>query len=292
MEYLLMLGLLVNLFFLSRNILLILFKLEHRGVHKKRLRQLQFHAKSQDQALAELVDKITEPMMTYVLPKVRFSNLDQLEKDLKLIGWDKYFTPIQYRLLDIFLKGLGVIFFLILFPKSKFLAVLWGCALAFLMNLLFWNSVNETKNKIYSEFPDIIRIISGYLSANMPFAQAVAETIKYAGPQWQAILQTFVVESETSGVDTALENMKNAIDIFEIKEFVALARLTLEQGGDVKKSFLDQAEKITEMQRNLIAIKIGKRKTMGIFLQFPLLVCNILIFSLPTIDAMLNLNTL
>ncbi len=285
-------GIIGSILLLSRNVIDLLFSLENHSIHKRRMRQLNFESKKQDMDISEIIETVTEPIINHLFPKLKFNNLEQLETDLKMAKWDKYFTPIRYRALDFLLKAVGIVVFILLFNKAKPLAFVWGGIFCFGLGFLFRNTISNRKTKLFYDFPELIRVVDGYLSADVPFAQAVADAIKYVGDEWKPILHQFVIDCDMKSIDEALEGLKNAVDLFEVKEFVALVRLTLEQGGDARKSFEEQAEKITEMQRNLMAIKIGQRETMGMLVQGPLLICNLLVFALPTVSSMTSLTTM
>lgn len=291
MSFYLILAVLVILFFIIRNICMFIFSLENYNIHKKRLKQLKFN-KKQGSDIEELIDTVTKPAITYILPRLKLRNMEKLEIDLKMAKWDKYFTPMQYRALNITLKVIGVIMFLLFFRASKFIAILWAVILCFVMDLLFYNSISERKRRLLSDFPDFLRIAQGYLSANIPFSKAVSETIKYVGDEWKPILRDFVVECDVKSIEDALENLKNRVDMFEVREFVALAKLAIEQGGDAKDSFTAQADKIREMQMDIIALKVGRRQLMGTLIQAPLLLCNLLVIGLPVISSMTDFTTM
>lgn len=281
-----------TLFFLAKNIFVLIFSMENYNMHRKRLKQLQFNKKKEEADMGELIDKVTKPVVTHILPKLKPRNLEQLERDLKMAKWDKNFTPVQYRALSLTLKVAGLVIGALLYNASAMIALVWAGALIFGMDYLFRNSRNNRKEKLVADFPDFIRITEGYLTANVPFSQAVAESIKYVGDEWKPILQNFVVECDVKSIEEALETLKKDVDLFEVREFVALVKLTLEQGGDASDSFSAQADKIREMQLDMMAMKIGKRQMMGIAIQAPLLLCNLLVFGLPTVSSMTNFSAM
>lgn len=292
MVYIFAIVTLIFLFFFTKNVFMILFSLENYNIHRKRLKQLRFQKKKEDADLSELIDTVTKPVIHHVFSRFKPKRLEELETDLKMAKWDKYFTPIQYRALNVLLKAIGIVAFLLLSSQAMFIALIWFVGLFFGMDFLLKNSIKNRKEKLIADFPDFIRITEGYLSANVPFAKAVSESIKYVGDEWKPILQKFVIDCELKSIDEALENLKREVDLFEVREFVALVKLTLEQGGDAKDSFSAQADKIREMQMDMIAIKIGKRQTMGVLLQAPLLLCNLLVFGLPTVGSMMNFSSM
>jgi Flp pilus assembly protein TadB len=292
MQYLFAGIFLILLFFFAKNLLILLFSMENYNVHKKRLKQLKFQKKKEDADISELIDTVTKPVITHVFSRFKPKKLEEIESRLKMAKWDKHFTPIQYRALNLLLKVIGVLSFLLLINASFAIAIIWAVVLIFGMDFLFSNAIKNRKAKLISDFPDFIRITEGYLTANVPFSKAVEECIKYVGEEWKPILQHFVVECELKSIGEALEGLKREVDMFEVREFVALVKLTLEQGGDARESFSAQADKIREMQMDMIAIKIGKRQTMGIILQGPLLLCNIMVFGLPTVGSMTSFTSM
>lgn len=286
MKYVFMIITLITLFFLFRSIINFFFAVGDYNIHKKRLKQLQFKDKNEDGDINELIDKITKPIISSILPKVNIKNIDNINNNLKMAKWK--INSQQYIALQIMSKALGIFTVLILFGISKFMAILWGGILFLGLGTMLKNSANNRRNKIMMEFPDFIRITQGYLTANLPFANAVTETIRFMGTEWQEILQKFVVEVELKSLDEALDGLKDEIDMFEVNEFISLVKLVLEQGGDAKAGFNNQAEKIKDMLLDTIEIKINKRKMMGTFIQMPLLLCNLAVFGLPTIGNFMN----
>ncbi|WPS85483.1 hypothetical protein SMD22_00035 (plasmid) [Brevibacillus halotolerans] len=292
MQYLFAGIFLIFFFFFTKNVLMMLFSMENYNVHRKRLKQLKFQKKKEDADLSEIINTVTKPVIVHVFSRYKPKRLDEIEAQLKMAKWDKHFTPVQYRALNLLLKMIGVVSFLLLVNASMFIACVWAVALIFGLDFLFKNSIKNRKEKLVADFPDFIRITEGYLSANVPFSKAISECIKYVGEEWKPILQRFVIDCELKNINDALDGLKREVDMFEVREFVALVKLTLEQGGDAKDSFSAQADKIREMQMDMIAIKIGKRQTMGIVLQGPLLLCNLLVFGLPTVGSMTSFTSM
>lgn len=280
----------VSLLLLSRTILLLFFKLENHKLNKERLRQLNFEDnKDNDEEVRALIDKITQPIVQNVFPRFDIGDLEGLQRDLKLVGWDTKFTPIQYLALIYLGRALGIIIGLLLLSTSKFMAILWGAVLFLVPNLLLKNAANNKRSKILMEFPDFIRVAQGYLSAGFPLTRAARESIRYVGEDWQKILEKFVVTAEISGIEAALDGLAVDADIYEAREFVSLIHLTLEQGGNAKEGFSQQANRIQEMLYDSMMKKVGEREIYGIIVQGPLLLCNIIVFGLPTFSNMMNI---
>lgn len=290
-KYIFFIMTLVCVFLLARNLFTILFAMDNYNIHKKRLKQLQFNNKkavSEEEQTKDLIGKVTTPVIRYLFPKIKLRNTEQLKKDLEISKWDKYYTPIQFRAMQITLSCAGIVACVVFYLLSGSLVfgLVWLAVLAGLFPFLFNNAVTERKTKLLSEFPDFIRITQGYLTANVPFAKAVESSIQYIGEEWKPLLQDFVVTCDVKSVSDAIDELQDKVDIFEVRELLSLIRLNLDQGIDVKESFDRQAEKVREMQLEIMSGKIAKRQMMCVALQAPLLLVLLGSFGLPTFASM------
>lgn len=279
---------LIALFFFVKNIFNLFSTVEEYRVYQKRLKSLNFD-KKEDADLKGIIDSATKPIISHILPHLSIKNPEKIEKDLKMAKWDKYMTAQQFIALNYGLKMLSIILFAVIYPTSSFIAIVWFVVLFFGISFLMRNSANNRRTALMNEFPDLIRIAQGYISIGYPIAKAFEYSIKFVGEEWQDILRDFVVTDNLSGVDKALERLKEEVDVFEVREFVSLIRFILEQGGDAKSGFESQANKIQGMLEDVMMLKIGKRKTMSIIIQAPLLLAIMAAFGLPTIQSMMNL---
>jgi Flp pilus assembly protein TadB len=267
-----------------------IFAMENYSIHKRRLRQLSYNKKKKEADMTDLIDKVTKPIISHIFLRMKPMDLEELGEKLRMAKWDKYFTPQQFRALNWVLRGIGIFFFLLVFNSNKTFALVWLIVPSFILSFMMNNNIKNRRDKLVADFPEFIRIVEGYLSANMPFSKAIESSIKYVGDEWKPILQNFVVETDTKSIGEALDTLKNTVDLFEVREFVSLVKLNLEQGGDTMASFEAQAEKIREMQLNMIAMKIGRRKIYGTMLQGPLLLVNMMVFALPIVPSFSGMN--
>lgn len=289
MKLILILAFAVSISLVVRNIFILAFSMENYSVHKKRLKQLEFGDSKEDDDLEGIVRKITEPIIKHILPKLTIKNTKAIEKDLRVSGWSKYMNVPQFVSLKIITKVISLVLFLAIMPFSRFLAILWLLpffAVQFLLN----NSAKNNREELMVGFSDFIRITQGYLSSGMPFVQSVEESIIFVSDAWKPVLEKFVIEAEINSIESAIEEMKNDVDIFEVRDFLSLVNLTLEQGGSAAAGFNSQADKIQQMIKHSMLLKINKRKITGILLQLPLLLSVMAIIGLPTVYAFTSLN--
>lgn len=273
-------------FLLFRNIVTMIFSLENYSTYKKRQRQLQSHGKK-SLSDEEFLDSITKPIIENVFNKLKPTDIKTLEKNLRMINWDKKITALQFKAVEIITPILGLIIFLIFYMlDGTFLGLLLGGVLAFLPKLLLKNEVSNVTTSLMADFPDFIRITQGYLTIDQPFVTCIENSLKFVGPAWQPILQEFIVMCNTRGTEGGLGWLQEKVNIFEVKEFVSLVKLSLEQGGDTKQSFNEQADKIHEILQDIIRVKIEKRRLMSVAIQAPLLICCFLTFGLPVFGQM------
>lgn len=281
----------VLFFFFSRSFFGLLFSMDNYKNHQKRMRQLQFteDGKRGNEDTKEAIEKITSPIIRYVLPKFKMRDKETLERDLRMAGWDAYFNAEQYQAMNLILKAVGLVLGALFFQVAPLFGVVWFVIPFFGFGFFFNNSLKERQKKIFQAFPDFIRVIQGYLSAGVPLAKAVEESFPYMTPEWKKIMKSFLVNTELMSLQDAIEGINDDVDIFEIQEFFSLVKLNLEQGIDVKESFSSQREKVMDLQYEVMLNKIGQRQLMATVVQGPLLLTIIVAFGLPTLHAMMNM---
>lgn len=278
----------------ARSLFAWIFSMQNHGIHKERMRQLQRVGgeKVEEDSASQLVDTLTKPIIRHILPKLKPIDTKQLEKDLRLAGWDAYFTPAQFRAMNFLLKIAGVVALIALWPVEPFFAIIFFLLFTFLFGILFRNSLKNIKDALFNEFPDFIRIIQGYLMANVPLTKAVEETIPYVGDTWKKYLKNFVMNCNLHSVPDAIDILCDEVDVFEVREFFSLVKLNFEQGINIKECFSSQEEKILDMQTEVMINKIGRRRTMAIVIQAPLFLSIFAVAGLPTFFSMMTFQTL
>lgn len=279
----------ITSFLMLRTLFDIVFKTDNMRIQKKRFKQLEFdkNAKS-DMSTDELLDKVTAPIIEKILPRLGAINEHTLEKKLRLAQWNEKITPKQFRALDVLLKIVGIVMGGLMMTQSAIFGLVWFAAPFFGMNFFLNNSSKNRVEKLLLEFPDFIRVTQGYLTTSTTLIDAVEHTIPFVGETWTPILENFVVTSRITNVEDGIAGIIREADTPEIREFLSIINLTLEQGGKARDAFELQAQKIQEMIQDKMMMKIGKRKTLGTFLQAPLLLCNMAVMGLPTIGAFME----
>lgn len=282
-------------FIFARSLFTLLFSMQNHGTHKERLKQLQrvdSTDATEEDTQTKLISAITKPLITYLLPKLKAKDTRQLEMDLKIAGWSNSFNASQFRAMNILLKVIGVVALIAIYPISGLFALIFFALFFFLFGFMLRNSVKNKKDALFGQFPDFIRIIQGYLMANIPLTKAVEETIPYVGDDWKPLLKDFVLNCNIYSVPEAIDKLCEDVDIFEIKEFFSLIKLNMEQGVNIKESFESQSKKVGEMQMSVMLNKIEQRKIMAVIIQAPLLLCMFAAAGLPTFYSMMTFSTL
>jgi len=267
--------------------------MENDSIHKRRLKELNFDGsrigQSQDQETKAFLNKVTEPVVKYLLPNIKTMDSEKLRQNLKFIEWDKWIDVPQFKALDIILKIVGVLLFFLLLNVHIVFSIIVLVLMFFGLRFMLRNSVANKKSLMFSQFPEFIRLTQGYLSAEMRLAEAIDNTIDFVGDEWKPYLKRFTINANLKDTKEALRILQEDIDIFEVKELLSLIRVAIDQGIDIKESFESQTEKVRSMQLEIVMRKIEKRKMMGVLLQGPLLLTIIIAFALPTINAMMNI---
>lgn len=264
--------------------------------HNNRLKQLDYSSdrlkkntenESNIKQTRELIEKITEPIIKHVMPNIAYKkDLSELEKGLHFAGVDKYMTTSQYISLILLGRVVGAVLLILLFPFNQMLACLWFAGPALLPSFLLKNTVNEKKGKILLGFPEFINISKSYLVSGMSFEKSVEESIYYVNKEWQSLLKQYLINSESYSKKECLTMLAEESYSFEVKEFISIVKLNMEQGIDIKDSFDSQYEKIKDLQKIAIQKKIESRRVWAVFVQAPVLLTIFLAFGLPMVDSM------
>lgn len=266
---------------------------------KSRLKQFNKGVKKDAEATAETIDGLTAyvrinlfPKLQKILPSLRLENMEQLEKDIKFIGWDDTFTAESYIATNLILRIIGVVLGLLLMSMGGIYMILAGAVVfglcGFVLDYMFKGEVKGKNEALFKYFPDLVRIVSGYLIAGMDLVRAMESSVRYVSDDWKPVINQFILDCNTKGTTEALDVMSNTVNMFEVREFVSLVKLTMEQGGDAKEAFAAQADKVAQMQKDQFLLKIGGRKTMATMIQMPMLLCNMAVIAIPTMVTALG----
>lgn len=266
---------------------------------KSRLKQFNKGVKQDSISTVETINSLTEkirlevfPKIQKLLPSLRIENLEQLERDIKFIGWDDTFTAESYIASNLALRVIGAILGALLLMTGDLYMMIFGVVIfggcAFMLDYMFKNEVKGKNEALFKYFPDLVRIISGYLIAGMDLVRSMESSVRYVSDDWKPIINQFVLDCNTKGTTKALDILANTVNMFEVREFVSLVKLTMEQGGDAKEAFAAQADKVAQMQKDQFLLKIGKRKTLATMIQMPMLLCNMAVIAIPTMVTALG----
>ena len=267
-------------------------------VTKSRLKQFSKGVKKDTAATVDTINELTEivrykwfPKLQKLLPSLKIENIEQLDKDIKFIAWDDTFTAESYIATCLVLRIVGVIVGILLAMMGGYM-IIFGvvvfAACAFLLDYMFKGEVKSKNEALFKYFPDLVRIISGYLVAGMDLVRSMENSVRYVSDDWKPIINQFILDCNTKGTTEALDVMSNTVNMFEVREFVSLVKLTMEQGGDAKDAFAAQADKVAQMQKDQFLQKIGGRKTMATMIQAPMLLCNMAVIAIPTMVTALG----
>lgn len=291
----------ITLALLVRNFFKVIFKDRQYKNEMKRQSQLSFNKneknhipsgkKAKDKEAAEIYDlikKLSNPFEKTIFKKYRVIEKPSFTYKLRFTGWDAY-TPnlVSFLSLNIFVCiAVGALGTIISMSAHSFLPLIVMETLAIILpTILLNNTFTQKSEALFFGFPDFIRIVEGYLIAGMSFPIAVQESIPYVADEWKPFLKQFVLDCDLLSQEEALDNLKYSIPNFEIKEFISLVRLNMEQGINVKECFDNQSDRIAAMQRTVMLGKIKKREMMGVLIQAPLLISIFVAFGLPLVDS-------
>lgn len=296
MTYLLYLLIIVLIITIFRVITSIVFSLNESRMQKARTQELEDQSKKKikdksedEEQMRQIINKITAPLADNVLSKRPIKNVTLLKRKLRIAGWDKYFTPIQWVAFRTILQIIGTIFALLFVGQSKMFAGIFFLFFAVMPNFLLNNSYNNRTEQLLLAFPETINIVYGYLTAGMTMQKAFEETAKNASPEWKVLLETFIAKCNTTDMLDALDWLKEEVAISEAREFFATVKLSLELGGSAKTGFEEQADRIQQLLRDAMQKKIEARKVWATIVQGPILLLVMGSFALPLVGTMADI---
>ena len=219
--------------------------------------------------------------------QIQKTNEEQM-KELLDIGWDRYMDAERKVALSLVCKIAGLVVGGFLFMIEPFIGVIWGAALMFTFDLAYTVTVQNKLEALLIEFPDFIETVESYLSADYDFERAVKETLP-STHHWQPILREFLVTCQYENLQTGLKQIHDMVNIFEVREFLSILQLGIEQGLDMRENIAHQSSRIEELQDIAFAKKIANREVMAVVVQGPLLITILVAFGLPTVDQFMNL---
>lgn len=244
-----------------------------------------------DAQARQLIDAVSDPAIKYLFPRIKMKDSWEKNRDLKLLGWDKYFTAEKYTATNLTLKIVAVVAFLLLASFNLMIATLWALVLGFIMDLFYFTQIDEKKNQLLMEFPDFIEVLEGYLSAGYDFVRATEAAIPVT-KHWQPLLKEFAVIAQYENLKTGFKYLYDMVDIFEVREFISILQLGVEQGLDMAENISHQTARIEELHSLAFTKKIANRQVMAVLVQGPLLLTVLVAFSLPTVTQMFSLNSM
>lgn len=257
---------------------------------KKRLNQLNFKD-NRDVSIEEAIDKITKIVDMYIF-KIKTSPKDKaLNINLKMIGWDKYFGPKEWKSFVIFMSFIGVVAGLLFGVLSPIYGLFIAMMFTVLPTVFLSTEIKDKKMKLMDKFPDIIIITEGYLSAGFTLSKAMEETIPFAGKSWQPILKKLVADIELMGVESALNNLKEATTIPEVREFASLVKIAYAQ-GDVGESFSSQADRMLTIQEDMMMAKIAGRRSLASVANAPTILAVFLLIGAPAVTKIMEMSAM
>lgn len=257
-------------------------------IRQAKKQQVKRDLVSETQRRKELVRSLSKPLEETVLANYRPRKVDLLLRKLRVTGWDVYFTPTTWAALHIWSAILGAVLAWFLWEKAQMVAIGIGVFLAIFPTLLLNNEFNNINTELLMQFPQTIRIISGYLSAGLIMPRAFEMAARSAKPRWQKMLTTFTELCDTKGVGDALDWIKEAVDIMEAREFFAAIRLAIDDGIDPLESFEKQAKTLQQLLIDINRKKIQNRKVIATALNIPILALIMATFMLPLIGVILD----
>lgn len=292
MLYLLLTLLSLATFWFISSLFQALFK-SLRGYHLRRRRELARLFKRQ--AEEDIIHRLTEPVIKYLLPYFPFQAKRSLQNDLELVGWSRRLTVPQVQALRLLAWMTGVLAAVLLWVTGKpELRVLAGLALFtgfFIVDSFILSRVKRVQDGIIAEFPDFVEVVQAKLYADLTLDRAFMESLDHAGPYIRPLLRSFIQDANVVGnMDYALDRLAEKSGLFEVKEFVSLVKLSMHLGESAKDSFGHLADRLRLLKLKLLEAKIEKKRMLSLLAPFVPIIIILALVGLPTVLQFGNLS--
>lgn len=292
MLYLLLILLALASFWFLRNLFQTLFK-TMRGYHIQRRREMSRLFRRQEEA--DILSRLTKPIIKYLLPYFPIKAKRSLMNDLELAGWDRRLSVPQVQALR-FLAWItgGVLAAALWFsdkPEFKVLAALAAFVGFFIVDSVILSKVKRVKNGIINEFPDFIEVVQARLYADLTLDRAFMESLDQAGPYIKPLLRSFILDANVVGnTEYALDRLAEKSGLFEVKEFVSLVKLSMHLGDSARDSFGHLADKLRLLKLKLLEARIEKKRMLALLAPFVPILIILALVALPTVLQFGNLS--
>ena len=259
------------------NILKVVLDYDRAKAMAIRQKELKFASKEKTKST---IEQLTEPIIKIMGEKLKKGNLKSLQDDLEFVNWHKQLNALTFRAFQVILLVVSV-GGLFLITKNLIMTLLFGAIVNATIPFLMRSEIKKREKALLQEFPDLIRIMQGYLSTGFTFPEAFENTIPFVGPGWQKPLRETVVDMKLIGVKDALEKFKKKSRLNEAKEFTSMIILAIEQGGREEEAFKAQADNVHSISLDVMESKIVGRNAMAQGLQPLIMLGIILVFIVP-----------
>ncbi len=264
-----------------------------RGYHIRRHQELTRLFKRQTEE--DIMQRLTAPVIKYLLPYFPFKAKRSLQNDLDLIGWSDHLQVPQVQALRILAWLSGGIAAALLWSAGKpELKVLAGLAVffgLFFVDSIILSKAKKVRNGIIAEFPDFVEAVQAKLYADLTLDRAFMESLDHAGPHIRPLLRSFIQDSNVvRNTDYALDRLAEKSGLFEVKEFVSLVKLSMHLGDSAVDSFGHLSDKLRLLKLKLLEAKIEKKRMISLLMPFVPIIIILALIGLPTILQFGNLS--
>lgn len=274
----------VCMFFALKIIFYKVFNIKGYKNDLKRKRELE-SLKSTGVQSVSIETKYKNKLERWIDEKFGEKKNENFERDIKLLDWGEKYPTINswyaYRLFYFLICGaIGLVPAILFHPILIVPFLLYGY---FTPKNQMKRTASAVKSRLLEGFPDFLRITQGYLASGFTFQESLKNSIPFLTKQWKRFVEDLVIDMQLSDPITALNNLREKVDLVDIREFVAITTLVLEQGGDAKTAFDSMVTNIDSMLKDIMDKKIESRKHKAQAIQPLLMILMLATFVLPFI---------
>lgn len=276
--------LLIALFMVTRNLLFALMGMGDYRLSKKRYKELKSTGKEKTKTdVYTLSEKVTSPLkhLIFNILGLNLTNEEELQRNLDLVKAP--FDAKGFYALSLTCKIIAVIGAMMTIsskPLAGLIFVVFWFGPKFLLN----NELKEKKQRILFQLPDFLRLVQANLMTGFILRDAVERSVPKVGPEWRKLGKQLYIDMDLVGDEQALVNLKRKVDIPEVREFISIIGLAVEQGESPDKVLEAQEKNILSIIADNYDAIVEKRRIWTIIIQGPLMIVLLMLFALPLVS--------
>lgn len=288
--YLIVLIMTISFTYLASFFIKTLLGIDNVKHYKKRMQQLdRVSNKKTKKSVKDVLEMASVPGDKIFSRWISPDRIAQIERKIRYAEWDNVLNGRQFLAIDYSAKVISVLLFLTDGERSLFTIMMY-IAIFIAPTLLLNNQASLVQKQILHGFPEFADLVEGYLAGRLILGKSIEKSIPFLGKSWKKLMTSFIIDaSEKQGFSYAINNLVDKVESSAVRDFFILLKLSIEQGIDSLQCFEEQATLVSNLLEEKTMNTIDNKEMLTLAIQFPLLICNVIVMGLYYLVQVLGL---